>query len=81
MEIFLNASKYGNICKPRFIPYQIYKKRVKNFKVTTNTTKSRFTINWGSQFTLFANNFNIKKGKFVLSFCLDRKEHVDVKRI
>ena len=38
-------------------------------------------INCGCKFTVFANNFNIKKGKFVLSFCVHRKGHVDMKGI
>ena len=38
-------------------------------------------INCDCRFTLFAKNFNIKKGKFVLSFCLHRNGHVDVRRI
>ena len=43
--------------------------------------KSRFTTNCGCKFTLFKNNFNIKKGKSVLPFFLHRKRHVDMTRI
>ena len=46
-----------------------------------HTIKSRFMVNCGCKFTLFANKFSIKKGKFDTSFCLHRKGHVDVTRI
>ena len=67
-----NPNKYKNIHKLRFILDNIYEKVI-TLKVAIQAIKLRFTINCGCKFTLFANSFNIKKVKFVLSFCLHKK--------
>ena len=55
--------------------------KVKTFEVTIPVTKINFMINCGCKFTVFTNNFNIKKEKFILPFRKHRKGHVGMTRI
>ena len=38
-------------------------------------------MNCVCKFTLFVDNFNVKKGKFALSFWIQKKEHVHMTKI
>ena len=80
MELFPIRANTKRSANPGVHHTKFINKRQKIFKVTIHTTKSRFTINCGWTFTLFVNNFNIKRGEFVLSFCLHRKGHIDLTR-
>ena len=56
-----NLSKCENIYRLKNVPYNIYKPKEKTFKVTICATKSRFSINCVSKFTLFLLNFNVER--------------------
>ena len=61
-RIVSHLSKCENIYKLKYILYQIYKLKIKTFKVTKHITKIRFVDKLWCKFALFAYNFNVKKG-------------------